>query len=151
MGELMGGTVYMSEISTPPTSCVLVGLHKDTTELGTFAVLLRPWISTKKKKLTFREETWWGLSRTKHSSIRRRWNIDAAFNEVSQIVETCFTHLYKSQCVCFLYQLMCLTVLREQHISYIWATAFLCEQDKNRDAPLLSETSQNEIHACKTR
>ena len=34
---------------------------------------------------------------------------------------------------------------------YIWATAFLCEQGKNRDAPLLSETLQNKIHACKTR
>ena len=31
------------------------------------------------------------------------------------------------------------------------ATAFLCEQGKNRDAPLLSETLQNKIHACKTR
>ena len=31
------------------------------------------------------------------------------------------------------------------------ATAFLCEQGKNRDASLLSETLQNEMHACKTR
>ena len=37
------------------------------------------------------------------------------------------------------------------HAWTTWATAFLCEQGKNRDAPLLSETLQKEIHACKTR
>ena len=33
----------------------------------------------------------------------------------------------------------------------MWATAFLFEQGKNRDAPLLSETLQNEMHVCETR
>ena len=28
---------------------------------------------------------------------------------------------------------------------------FLCEQGKNRDASTLSETLQNEMHACKTK
>ena len=31
------------------------------------------------------------------------------------------------------------------------SNGILCEQGKNRDASLLSETLQNEIHACKTR